>query len=260
MNVLIDPAARPVIAHRGNSAHAPENTFESFDQAIALGVDALEFDVRLTRYGQVVVVHDATLDRTTSGSGPVAAHTLDEIRAVDAGARFSPDGGRTMPYRNRGCVIPRLEEMLQRYPRIPLLIEVKVPEAVAPTRQLLEQYGAVARTLVDSTNPLAVEPFRGGDLATGASFRDVLWLLQRVWRARLTSALPYEALCIPRWYYGVRVPVLRLARVAATAGTVTHVWTVNDPRIAAKLWNGGVRGIITDDPGPMLALRAKQFG
>lgn len=259
MNVLTDPAARPVIAHRGNSAHAPENTFVSFDQAIAVGVDAIEFDVRLTRDGHAVIVHDVTVDRTTSGTGPVAEHTLAELRALDAGARFTSDAGRTAPYRGQGIVAPTLEEMLQRYRAIPLLIEVKVPEAVEPTRRLLERHGAVERTLVDSTDPRAVEPFRGGALATGASFRDAVQLLQRIWRRRLTTRLPYEALCLPRWYYGVRLPLLRLARLASTVGAVTHVWTVNDPRIAEGLWQRGVNGIITDDPGVMMPLRARLF-
>src|SRR4029077_21200970 len=98
MNVLADPAARPVIAHRGNSAHAPENTFVSFDQAIALGVDALEFDVRLTRTHRVVGIHDATVDRTTNGSGAVVDHSFDELRALDAGARFTAANGAAAPY------------------------------------------------------------------------------------------------------------------------------------------------------------------
>jgi len=257
MNLLIDPAARPVIAHRGNSAHAPENTLPSFDQALALGADALEFDVRLTRDGHVVVVHDATVDRTTNGQGAVRDHTLAELRSLDAAVGRGRGNGSSAGYRD--LRIPTLEEMLERYPSVPFLIEVKVPEAVDPTLQWLERFGALGRTLVDSTDPRAVEPFRGGALPTGASFRDVAHLLRSIWRSRLTTPLPYEALCIPRWYNGVRIPVLRLARLARSVGSVTHVWTVNDPRIADALWKGGVNGIITDDPGPMLALRAARL-
>ena len=252
---LIDPAVRPVIAHRGNSAHAPENTFASYDQAIALGVDALEFDVRLSRDGVPVVMHDPTLDRTTNGRGPVADRTVSELRGVDAGARFSPDGGRTFPYRGSGQVIPTLTEMISRYPLVPFLIEVKVPEAVGPTRAVLEATGAAARTLVDSTVHDAVAPFRGRGLATGASLDDVVRLLVRSLVARLPKSLPYEALCIPRWYNGIRVPVSMLARAARRLGAVTHVWTINDAAVARTLWTTGVHGIITDDPGPMLALR-----
>ena len=69
--ILLDPLARPVIGHRGNRAHAPENTLESFLEALALGADALEFDLQLSRDGQLVVFHDATLERTTDGHGAV---------------------------------------------------------------------------------------------------------------------------------------------------------------------------------------------
>jgi glycerophosphoryl diester phosphodiesterase len=70
--ILLDPRARPVIGHRGNRAHAPENTLESLREAVALGVDAVEFDLRVSRDGTLVVIHDETLERTTNGSGPVA--------------------------------------------------------------------------------------------------------------------------------------------------------------------------------------------
>ena len=83
MNPLLDPDARLVIAHRGSSAEAPENTLLAFEAAVRRGADAVELDVRLTADGAPVVIHDATLDRTTDRSGPVAALTLAELRAVD---------------------------------------------------------------------------------------------------------------------------------------------------------------------------------
>lgn len=256
--LLADLAARPVIAHRGNSAHAPENTFEAYDQAIALGADALEFDIRLSRDGVPVVIHDPTLDRTTNGRGPVVERTLDELRSLDAGARFvSREGAH--PYRGRGLVIPTLEEMVARYPRLPFLIEVKVPEAVDATRRVLEKSGTVARSMVDSTVHAAVAPFRAGKLATGASLDDVVRLLMASLIGRSPRTLPYEALCIPRWYNGIPVPVALLARAARRAERVTHVWTINSPRVARSLWRAGVQGIITDDPGPMLELRRQMM-
>jgi glycerophosphoryl diester phosphodiesterase len=255
--ILTDLSARPVIAHRGDSAHHPENTFPSFDRAVALGVDALEFDLRVTRDGVAVVLHDATVDRTTSGSGAVAAMTLAELRALDAGARFSPDVGVTHPFAWQGLVVPTFAEMLERYREIPLLIEVKVPEAVAETRRLVAEHGARDRVLLDSTDYRAVEPFRTDGHTTGASMKDVLALLRRACLPGAPSRLPYEALCIPRWYNGIRVPVGRLASVARRARTVTHVWTVNDPRVAARLWRMGINGIVTDDPGAMLRSRGE---
>src|SRR5262245_19840849 len=113
--ILIDPAARPVIAHRGDSAHFPENTIPSFDRAVELGADAIEFDLRVSRDGEVVIIHDPTVDRTTNGTGPVSSLTLAELRALDAGARFTTDGGKSIPFRGRGLTIPTFDEMLARY-------------------------------------------------------------------------------------------------------------------------------------------------
>ena len=90
---LLSQDARPVVGHRGNSAHAPENTLESFDQAVALGVDALEFDIRLTADGEVVVHHDPTVARTTAGEGAVAALRItDRTLSERAGDQASASG------------------------------------------------------------------------------------------------------------------------------------------------------------------------
>ena len=256
MNILGDPTARLVIGHRGDSAHFPENTATSFDRALALGVDAIEFDLRVTRDGVVVVNHDPTIDRTTNGTGTIAAMTLAELRELDAGARFTVDG-KAFPHRGQGISILTFEELLERYPSTPLLIEVKVATAAPGALRLIERHGAQERVLMDSTAFDAVAPFRGTRLLTGASLRDVVRLLPRAMLGRPPAKLPYAALCIPPWYRGIRVPILRLARVARAVGTATHVWTINDPEVAAALWRGGVNGIITDDPGVMLTLRSK---
>src|SRR5947208_693930 len=146
-NVLSDPGAHPVIAHRGNSAHYPENTAPAFDTALALGVDALEFDVRISRDGVVVVIHDPTLDRTTNGTGAVESLGFAELQTFDVGARFTRDGGRTFPFRGSGLRILSLEELLLRYETIPLLIEVKIAAAVDETRRLIERHGCEDRVL-----------------------------------------------------------------------------------------------------------------
>ncbi|MCP3855425.1 MAG: glycerophosphodiester phosphodiesterase [Actinomycetia bacterium] len=93
-----------VIGHRGASDEAPENTMAAFKRALSLGADGIEFDVQLTRDGHAVVVHDAMLDRTTSGSGPVFEATLEEVRSLDAGSWFDP--------RFSGERVPTLDEVL----------------------------------------------------------------------------------------------------------------------------------------------------
>ena len=89
-----------VFAHRGGAGLAPENTRGAFRQAASLGVDGCELDVRLSKDGEVVVIHDATLDRTTDADGPVSALTAAELGRVDAGSRFGADAG--FPWRGRG--------------------------------------------------------------------------------------------------------------------------------------------------------------
>src|SRR5882672_8219125 len=102
MNPLTELDSRLVIAHRGNAAHAPENTLEAFDQAIALGADALELDVHVTRDGVPVVIHDPTLSRTAGQPHAVGALTAAELLEADAGATFTRDDGASFPYRGRG--------------------------------------------------------------------------------------------------------------------------------------------------------------
>jgi glycerophosphoryl diester phosphodiesterase len=256
VNVLGDPTARLVIGHRGDSAHYPENTAPSFDRALELGVDAIELDLRVTRDGVVVVNHDPTVDRTTDGTGSIAALSLAELRKLDAGARFTADG-RTFPFRGTGISILTFEELLERYPSVPLLIEVKVAAAVDGALRLIQRHGAEDRVLIDSTEIEAVGPFRGTKLLTGASLRDVVQLLPRAMLGRPPAKLPYAALCVPPWYRGIRVPIVRLARLARAVSVATHVWTINDPEVAAALWRVGVNGIITDDPGAILTLRSR---
>lgn len=255
--ILTDPSCRCVIAHRGGAARAPENTLAALAGARALGADAVELDVRLSRDGEVVVIHDATVDRTTDGTGLVNAFTADELGRLDAGARFTADGGRTFPFRGNHIGVPRLAEVLEALDDMPLLIEIKLPAALGPTVALLERHDAVERSVVAAADVRGVAPARGGALRTGASSRDAAALLTSF---RSAMTLPYETLCIPQRHFGIPLPMARLVTRARRAGTVTHVWTVNDPEAAKRLWRLGVAGIITDVPDVMVAARAELQG
>ena len=135
MNPLLDPAAKLIIAHRGNSAFWPENTLASFEHGMALGADALEFDVRVSRDGHAMVIHDATLERTTNGSGRVSACALADLQRLDAGYHFTRDVGRTFPYRGRGITIPTLEQALATFPAVPIILEIKTRHASAAVKR-----------------------------------------------------------------------------------------------------------------------------
>jgi glycerophosphoryl diester phosphodiesterase len=256
MNVLTDRNCRPVIGHRGNRAHAPENTIESFAQAVAAGADALEFDVRVSADGIPVVIHDPHVRRTTDGAGDIARMTFSELRALDAGARFTPDGGKSFPYRGQGHRIPSLDEVLEAFPSIPVLIEIKIPEAAAAVRRAVEARQAEERTLVDSLYPAALRPFSDSPIAVGASRSDVMRAMAEILLGLPLTPFAFEAFCVPPNYYGVPIPVRRFARIAPSQNCVVHVWTVNDPQQATDLWLSGVNGIISDEPALMLRARA----
>ena len=250
LHPLLDPARRPIIGHRGNAAHAPENTMESFRQALAAGAECIELDVHLSADGVAVVIHDPTLDRTTDLTGTVAALSVERIRTADAGARFTRDG-LTFPYRGAGIRVPTLEEVLTELPGVPLLIEIKTTGASAETRRLIEHHGAEPRCVIESFDASALTPFRGSRIAIGASGSDVRRLLHRVVTRRPVRSLPYAVMCVPRWLRGIRVPIASLVSLTRPAGCLVHVWTVNDPDVARRLWSVGVRGIVSDDPGLM---------
>lgn len=256
MNILLERGARPVVGHRGNRAHAPENTIESFAQAVSLGADAIEFDVRLSADGIPVVHHDPTVSRTTDGRGEIARMTFSELRKLDAGARYTNDGGRTFPYRGMGHRIPSFDEVLEAFPSTPVLIEIKTALAATGVRNSIESHGAEDRSLVDAMDIRAVRIFAGSRIAAGAARDDVARLMAEVVLGHAVRQMNYRALCVPLAYYGLPLPVKRFASVAPAHDCRVHVWTINDPVVAVNLWKSGVNGIISDDPAVMLEARA----
>ncbi len=247
-NPLLDPDARPIIAHRGASADAPENTLAAFEQAAAQGADALELDVRLSADGAPVVIHDSTLDRTTEGRGPVRGQTLVDLRLLDAGAAFSPDGGATFPYRGQGLRIPTLGEVLWALPRLPVLIEVKEPEAQDAVQRVLVQEGAVERCVVASEHVAALEPFREPPFASAASAPEISQLYWAVLLRRRMAAPRYDLLSVPLRHRGIPVPTRRFVAAARGFGCPVHVWTIDEPATARRLWARGVAGVVTNVP------------
>lgn len=255
MNPLLDPAARIIIAHRGASGHAPENTLEAFELAVREGADAFELDVRLSRDGAPVVMHDATLDRTTDRSGPVRAQTLVELRSMDAGYRFTPDRGRAFPFRGTGVRIPTLGEVLWTFPRMPILIEIKEPEVQSAVRRVLVTEGATERCVVASERGEALGLFRESPFARAATGDEISTLYRS---SLLRLPLPhaaYRLLSVPARHRMLTVPTARFVSAASRLGCPVHVWTVNDAATAKALWARGVAGIVTDVPETIRAAR-----
>jgi glycerophosphoryl diester phosphodiesterase len=253
MNPLLDLEARPVIAHRGASGLAPENTMPAFQLAAEQGADAFELDVQLTADGAPVVLHDDTLDRTTDRIGAVAGMLLADLRGADAGARFTRNGGRTYPFRGTGVRVPTLGEVLWAFPRMPLLVEIKHRSAQEAVRRVLQQEDAVGRCVVAAADPAALEQFREPPFARAASGPEISALYRAALLRRRVPAVRYRCLSVPERHRGLPVPIRRFVTAARELGCPVHVWTVNDPAAARRYWERGVAGIVTNLPATIAA-------
>jgi glycerophosphoryl diester phosphodiesterase len=257
VNALLRLHGRLVIGHRGAPADAPENTLESFRLALAQGADALELDVHLSADGVPVVIHDPDLHRTTDREGRVAALTVAELRAADAGARYTPDAGRTFPWRGRGVRVPTLDEVLEEFAGVPLLIELKTPLAQQAVHRAIERHAAAAHCVPASSFDAALEACREAGVAYGGSAREISRLYFRVACRLAAPAARYALLAVPLRHRGLTVPTRRFLRAAHALGRPVHVWTVDDPAVARALWDRGAAGVVTNRPGLMVQARAR---
>jgi len=238
------PPPPHVIAHRGGAALAPESTLAAFDLAVRLGADALEMDVHLSADGELVVLHDATVDRTTDGSGAVADLSWRELAALDAGA---------------GTTIPRFVDVARAHPTTPLGVDVKPPGTAAATAlcAALRQEGRTGDTVVGSFHADAMAAFRAAcpEVATAATPNEVRTFVLLA-RARLAGPYrpPFDVLQVPVERGGIRVVTPAVIRAAHAKGVPVHAWTIDDRAQIDALLALGVDGIIGDRPDR--ALRA----
>ena len=245
------------LAHRGASALAPENTIEAFRLAVEAGAGGLELDVHMTRDGHTVVIHDATVDRTTNGSGAVSEMTLEELRGLDAGHNFSPDGGPTRPYRGRGVRVPTLGEVLEVFPVVAVNIEIKAstPGIEETVLGVLREANALGRALVVSTPHDIVKRFRkvsGRHVSTGASRWEIgVFYISSKSRLERLVRPAYDALQVPLLHRGILVVTPRFMRAAQARGVRVDVWTINQAKEMRRLLDLGVDVIMTDRPGTL---------
>ncbi len=239
---------RPVIfAHRGASAHSPENTMAAFSLAQAQGADAIELDVKLSADGHVVVFHDPTLDRTTNGSGRLAERPLEELRALDAGRSFSEAF--------RGEKIPLLDDILEAFGR-KLLIAVDLTNYTTPRDELVRKVCELIQKHA-LQNYVIFSSFLVANLMEAAQrLPDVPrgLLARKGWRGMWTRSFEFSfgeyAALHPYW---TDVSLQQVRRVHRLRRRI-HVWTVNALGDLQRLAEWGVDGIFTDDP--KLALQA----
>lgn len=248
-----------VIAHRGGKGLWPENSLFAFERAAALGVDMLELDLHLSADGELVVIHDGTLERTTNGQGPVAALSLEHLQALDAGYRWTADGGQSYPYRNQGVRIPTFDEVLERLPAIPKVIEIKVPDVGMEARlcEALTANEQTDRVIVGSFYERSLQLFREQcpAVATSAGPGSVR-LLVALNLVGLGSVLSpsYQALQIPERHSGIKVASESLMRTAQARGLSVQLWTINEQPDMRRLLDQGAQALITDYPDRALQL------
>jgi glycerophosphoryl diester phosphodiesterase len=246
------------IAHRGGRRIRPEHTIEAYDQALVDGSDILELDVHETIDGEIVVMHDDTLNRTTDCEGLIKEKTFAEVRMCDAGYDFSPDGGETYPYRGMGLVVPTLQEVLERYPDTPFVIEIKQeePSMVNHFAEVLQEFDVVDQTVgaAFSDDVLAELRVALPELATNlgvAEARDFV-LFSLVPDANPDYVPPAEFLQVPLEFDNIPLLHDNLVPYAHSFGMSVHFWTINDEEDMRSLIDEyGVDGIMTDDP-PLL--------
>jgi len=238
-----------IIAHRGASAYAPENTLASFELALRQGADAIELDAKLSADGQVVVIHDHTVNRTTDGFGRVKDLSLAELRKLDAGSHFD------ITY--QGEPIPTLDEVFKAVGQLTFInVELtnyqswsdSLPARVAA---MVKRHKLQRRVFFSSFNPLALIQIR-----------------------RLVPEAPTGLLALPgksgAWARSWPGRLVGYHALHPEAGDVTEalvesvhrreqrvfVWTVNREEEMRRLFSNGVDGIFTDDP--LLALQARE--
>ena len=239
-----------VFAHRGGSRLRPENTIVAFDHGLTLGADGLEFDVRLSRDGIAMVHHDETLDRTTSGTGRLAAHAAEDLERLDAGHHFVGLDGQ--PFRGQQCRVPRLAAVLARYPGVPCIIELKGsdPEIARRAVEVVRAAGALGRVCFGGFSDAVLREARaqGPDVTTSAAREEIRWFLYRSWLHMAPRSTAYRGFQVPETSGATRVVSPRFVRAARRAGLPVQVWTVDEPARMEKLLGWGVRGLITDRP------------
>ena len=236
------------IAHRGGAGDAPENTLEAFGAAVALGYRYLETDAHLTRDGVLVAFHDDRLDRVTDRRGAIAELGIGEVEEADAGHGFSTDGGRTFPFRGRGVRVPRLEQVLSRWPDCRVNIDPKGDACVAPVVALIDRLGAWDRVCVGSFSDRRLRQVRR--LSRGRACTSMGPLA--VATARLVAAsgsmprMGADCIQVPLRHGRITIVTPQFVRAAHRAGLPVHIWTVDDEPAIRRLLDLGVDGIMTN--------------
>jgi glycerophosphoryl diester phosphodiesterase len=256
-----------VIAHQGGDGVWPGDTMYAYENAVKIGADVLEMDAHITKDGQIVLMHDEKVDRTTDGSGLIEDLTLPELKQLDAAYKWSNDDGKTFPYRGQGIQVPTLEELFQKFPQMRYVIEIKLTQNPIdkPLCDLIRQYGMQDNVVIASFHDEAMQNFRKTcpEVATSASRGEVtkFVLLGKVFLSGFIAPQyqsiqpPYD----PSESMNIPIMTKRFIREAHAKNVKVEPWTVDDPVLMKQYVEWGVDGIITDRPDLMIGV-LKELG
>jgi glycerophosphoryl diester phosphodiesterase len=233
-----------VVAHRGASGDAPENTLEAFAAAIEQGCRYLETDVHVTTDGVVVAFHDHRLDRATDRRGAIEKLTIAEVEQADAGHHFPG-------FRGRGVKVPRLDEILTHWPEARLIIDPKTDAAVEPVCALLERHDAWERVCLGAFSDRRVQRIRQLSKGRACTSMGPAATATAVIAAASTGRMPRlgaDCLQVPIRERGVRIVTERFVDAAHRAGLPVQVWTVDDVPTMNYLLDIGADAIMTNRP------------
>ncbi len=247
-----------IIGHRGAGGEAPENTLPSFEQAFKDGATIVELDVHGSKEGEPVIIHDASVRRTTNGRGQVRSKTLDALRELDAGYWFHKGPPSNYPFRGKDIKIPTLDEFLTTFREARAIIEIKQshPSIVKNVIDTIRRLGREDRVLLATEKDDIMMEIRreieknGMNVATGFSYGEVAAFMRWLENRGEYPSIPRgQALQIPCEYAGIKLVSEQSLQGARELGVEVFVWTVNEPEEMRRLLNLGVDGIITDYPG-----------
>lgn len=236
-----------VVAHRGASAQAPENTMEAYRLAVEAGADAIELDVHLSQDGQLALIHDETVDRTTEGVGHVEGFSMAGLRRFDAGARFTAADGST-PFAGKGLKIPTLPEVLDWLPGgVGLVVKIKARAAVPPViealrgRPVREQGHASVISFDEASidEAHALDP----DLPTG-----YLLVPYQPLEPAMRWAVEHGHQAVHAWEGDLGLDPAPALSHAMAYGRKLACYVVNDPDRMKHLAVFGLWGFVTDLP------------
>ncbi len=231
-----------VIAHRGASLEAPENTLKSFQKALVIGADYVELDVHISKDGQIVVIHDESLKRTTGINGKVQDFTASQLAEMDAG---------------EGEHIPTLVEVIQQCKgKIKLQIEIKDAGLAPQLIEMLSRHDLLNQVLISSFNHSELDIIKNLDFHVRCATLDpagFTWVTSWVKKSGIVRNSKGRQLDGTHPFHRIVNP--HLIRIAHAAGLFVNPWTVDDPERMRTLLMWGVDGIITNNPKQLLGIK-----